>query len=45
MGPGMFNGIVSGLVIGGIIIGLLLAAAIWGLFTLFHHLQISISWV
>lgn len=43
MGPGMFDGLVSGLLIMGAVMGIALCALAWGLYWLCSHL--SLSWV
>lgn len=43
MGPGMFDGLVEGLIILGVPIGIALCGVVFGLYWLFSH--ISVAWV
>lgn len=44
MGPGMFNGIVEGLILIGVIIGLAIAGVVWGLSVwVFPHIHFTWS--
>jgi hypothetical protein len=45
MGPGMFDDMITGLLVLGALIGLCVAGLLLGAFWLFSHLDISIAWV
>jgi hypothetical protein len=44
MGPGMFDGLVKGLLVLSVLLGLVLAGFILFLAWLFSHLSIAIAW-
>lgn len=44
MGPGMFDDLVSGLIVLGIVIGLAIAGLVLFCVWLFSHVDISIAW-
>jgi hypothetical protein len=45
IGPGMFDGLLAGLIVLGVIIGIVLCGLGWLAYWLWCHIDISIAWI